>query len=45
MLLFAYAADEIHEIDYFGGGPTAQIRVYTRYFLESGKRIRPLGFR
>lgn len=43
-LLLAYAADEIYEIDYFGGGATAEIRLYTRHFLESGRPIRPLGF-
>lgn len=42
-VLSAYGATEIHAIDYVGG-PNPQVRLYTRQFLESGERIRPMAF-
>ena len=42
-MLSAYGASEIQAIDYIGG-PSPQIRLYTRRFLESGRRIRPIAF-
>lgn len=41
--LFAYGAAEIHSID-FVGGPRPHVRVYTRYFLERAKPLRPLAW-
>ena len=40
--LIAYSSHEIHAMDYVGGA-RPQVRVYTTYFLESGKPLRPLG--
>lgn len=40
--LWAYGTAELHSIDYVGGA-SPQVRVYTIYFLERGKRLRPLS--
>lgn len=41
-MLSAYSADEIHTVEYYSYG--THIRVYTRYFVASGRRLLPINF-
>lgn len=40
-MLSAYTADEIHTVEYYSNG--THIRVYTRYFVGSGRRLLPIN--
>lgn len=40
-MLGSYTADEIHTVEYYHYG--THIRVYTTYFVASGRRFLPIG--